>query len=271
MQFEILTKRRLQLNTYYMGKSVLTTSTKGRDNICIGIDAERISVVKDIFGTIGGRYDFLNHFLSLRCDIAWRHFTVERMRFFKTNRFLDVACGTGDLAIAAASLYPHVHVTGLDFVKEMMDLACRKVEKRQLSQNVRFIKGDALHLPFVACSFDVAGIAFGIRNIPDRMQALREMTRVVVPGGQVMVLEMIFPRHTLFRGVYSIYLRKILPWVARLFSPNPVAYNYLADSIMNFPTPEIFPTLMEEAGLTEVKTYTLTMGIAYLFIGIKAK
>lgn len=234
-------------------------------------DAERISMVKDIFGTVTDKYDFLNRFLSLRRDMAWRRFTVKRMRFCKTNRFLDVACGTGDLAIAAASVYPHAHVTGLDFVKEMMYLACRKVAKKHLSQNIRFIKGDALHLPFAACSFDVAGIAFGIRNIPDRMQALREMTRVVVPGGQVMVLEMIFSHHSMFRRIYSIYLCKILPWLARLFSSNPAAYNYLADSIMNFPVPEIFSTLMEEAGLTEVKTYSLTMGITYLFMGIKAK
>ena len=232
---------------------------------------ERIVMVKDIFSTVTGKYDFLNHLLSLRRDIAWRRFTVKQMRFFETNRFLDVACGTGDLAIAAAFLYPHIHVTGLDFVKEMIGQACRKVEKRHLSQNIRFIKGDALSLPFVACSFDVAGIVFGIRNIPDKMQALREMTRVVVPGGQVMVLEIILPRHTLLRCVYRIYLRKILPSLARLFSSNPAAYYYLADSIMNFPTPDNFSVLMEETGLTKVKTYSLTMGITYLFIGIKAK
>jgi len=232
---------------------------------------ERIVMVKDIFGTVTGKYDFLNHFLSLRRDIAWRRFTVRQMRFFETNRFLDVACGTGDLAIAAASVYSHVHVTGIDFVKEMIGQACRKVEKRQLSQNIRFIKGDALHLPFGASSFDVAGIAFGIRNIPDKMQALREMARVVAPGGQVMVLEMIPPRHTLFRGIYRIYLRKILPWLARLFSSNPSAYHYLADSIMNFPTKDIFSALMEGAGLIKVKTYVLTMGITCLFVGIKAK
>ena len=233
--------------------------------------AERIVMVKDIFGTVTAKYDFLNHLLSLRSDIAWRRFTVRQMRFFETNRFLDVACGTGDLAIAAASVYPHIHVTGLDLVKEMMDLACRKIEKRQLSQNIWLIKGDALALPFVACSFDCVGMAFGIRNIPDRMQALKEMTRVVVPGGQVMVLEMIFPRHTLVRGIYRIYLRKILPRLARFISSNPAAYYYLADSIINFPRPDIFSAIMEEAGLTEVKAYALSMGITYLFIGVKAK
>lgn len=234
-------------------------------------EKERIGIVKDIFRTVTGKYDFLNHFLSLRRDIAWRRFTVGKMRFFETECFLDVACGTGDLAVTAASVYPHVRVTGLDFVKEMICQACLKIEKRQLSKKVRFIEGDALNLPFVASSFDVAGIAFGIRNIPDKMQALREMARVVVPGGQVMVLEMISPRQTLFRGIYRIYLRKILPWLARLFSSNPSAYHYLADSIMNFPAKDIFSALMEEAGLIKVKTYSLTMGITCLFVGIKAK
>jgi demethylmenaquinone methyltransferase/2-methoxy-6-polyprenyl-1,4-benzoquinol methylase len=193
------------------------------------------------------------------------------MRLFETGRFLDVACGTGELAVTAASVYPHIRAAGIDFVKEMIDQACIKTEKRRLSQNICFIEGDALHLPFAASSFDVAGIAFGIRNIPDKLQALREMTRVIVPGGQVMVLEMILPRHTMFRGIYRIYLCKMLPRLARLFSSNPAAYHYLADSIMNFPAKDIFSALMEEAGLMNVKTFSLTMGITYLFVGIKAK
>ncbi|MFA4915695.1 MAG: ubiquinone/menaquinone biosynthesis methyltransferase [Syntrophales bacterium] len=234
-------------------------------------EAERIVMVKNIFGTVTGKYDFLNHFLSLRRDVAWRRFTVRRMRFFKTNHFLDVACGTGDLAIEAVSVYPHIHVAGLDFVGEMIELACLKIKKGQLSKNVSLIKGDALTLPFVSSSFDVVGTAFGIRNIPDRMQALREMTRVVVPGGQVMVLEMVSPHHTLLRGIYRIYLSKILPRLARLLSSNPAAYHYLADSIINFPPPDVFCGVMEEACLTEVKAYPLSLGITYLFIGIKPK
>ena len=232
-------------------------------------DAERIGMVKDIFKTIIPRYDFLNHFLSFRRDIAWRRFAVRRMHFFRTNRFLDVACGTGDLGIGAATHHPHASVVGLDFVKEMADTAARKVKEQGISSRVVFVNGDATALPFADNSFDVAGIAFGIRNIPDRMSALREMMRVIVPGGQVMVLEITPPRGVIVKGLYHFYLNRILPRLARAFTSNPSAYLYLADSVMNFPSPEKFKTLMEEAGLTAVQKHALTLGVTYLHMGIK--
>lgn len=232
-------------------------------------DTERIGMVKDIFKTIIRRYDFLNHFLSLRRDIAWRRFAVRRMHFFRTNRLLDAACGTGDLAIGALSRYPRVSVVGLDFVKEMLDAAALKTGKKNLSSRIEFVNGDATALPFAESSFDVAGIAFGIRNIPDRMGTLKEMARAVVPGGQVMVLEITPPRGIIIRGCYRFYLNRILPRLARAFTSNPAAYLYLADSVMNFPAPEQFATLMEEAGLTMVKKYPLTLGVTYLYTGIK--
>jgi len=230
---------------------------------------EHIGMVKEIFGTITERYDFLNHFLSLRRDVVWRRFAARRMRFFNTYRFLDVACGTGDLAVDVAICHPRTEITGLDFVREMVAKARRKIEKKGLCSRIRLIEGDAVSLPFADGSFDVAAIAFGIRNIPDRIEALREMTRVVAAGGQVMVLEMVLPRHRLFRRIYHFYLSKILPRLAQAFTGNPGAYLYLADSISNFPAPEKFAALMEEAGLVGVKKYALTMGITYLFCGIK--
>jgi demethylmenaquinone methyltransferase / 2-methoxy-6-polyprenyl-1,4-benzoquinol methylase len=233
--------------------------------------AEHIGMVKEIFGTITGRYDFLNHFLSLRRDIAWRRFAVRHMRFFRTNRFLDVACGTGDLAIDAVSRYRHVEVAGLDFVREMLVKAHVKLKRGGYCSRIRLVMGDATVLPFADNSFDVACIAFGIRNIPDRTEALREMARVVTPGGQVMVLEMTVPRLRIFRQVHIFYLEKILPRLARAFTDNPGAYMYLADSIKNFPTPDQFAALMEKQGLREVKKYALTLGITHLFSGIKAE
>jgi len=171
-------------------------------------EAERIGMVKDIFRTIIRRYDFLNHVLSLGRDIAWRRFAVRQMHPFltngRTNRFLDVACGTGDLAIEAAGRYPHLSVTGLDFVKEMMDEAARKTRGRGLASRIAFVHGDATALPFADNSFDATGIAFGIRNIPDRMGTLKEMLRVVVPGGQVMVLEITPPQGVLVKKLYLL-------------------------------------------------------------------
>ena len=232
-------------------------------------DAQRIGMVKEIFSTITVKYDFLNHFLSLRRDVAWRRFAVKKMWFFQTYRFLDVATGTCDLAIEAALHYRDIQVVGLDFVQEMMELGKKKIAGKELWPRIKMLTGDALNIPFPSNSFDVAGIAFGIRNIPDKTRALKEMMRVVVPGGQVMVLEMTSPKTRFFKGVYHIYLSKILPYLARAFSSNPNAYYYLGDSIMNFIAPHDFAHLMEQAGLVGVEMYPLTLGVTYLHIGYK--
>ena len=234
-------------------------------------EGERVGMVKEIFSTITPRYDFLNHFLSLRRDIAWRRFAVKKMHFFKTKRFLDIACGTGDLSIDAAHRYPEITVNGVDFVREMIQAGREKIEQEKLAGRIQFMTGDALHLPFRDNSFDVAAMAFGIRNIPDRQGALREMLRVIVPGGQVMVLEMTFTRNRLFRAFYNIYLNHILPRLARRFSSNPAAYHYLADSIMSFPSPDEFTGLMEGVGIENVDAYSLTFGVTYLHVGTKGK
>lgn len=228
---------------------------------------QQVRMVREIFSTVTSKYDVLNHLLSLRRDVAWRRFCVRRMSFFETNRLLDVATGTGDLAIEAALTYPRIRVTGLDFVREMLDQGEKKIRERRLSGRITFLKGDALHLPFPADSFDATAIAFGIRNIPEKARALREMARVVAPGGQVMVLEFNFPRTPLFRPLYYVYLNMLLPLLARFLSPNPDAYAYLADSIMNFPSPEVFKTMMEQAGLVNVEVYRLTLGITCLYVG----
>jgi len=234
-------------------------------------DQERIRMVKEIFSTITGKYDFLNRFLSLRRDVAWRNFAARKMRFFKTRRYLDVACGTGDLSIAAAEKHPEIKVTGIDFVPAMVAAAKSKVQNKKLANRITFTRGDALQLPYDDDSFDVTGIAFGIRNIPDRKRALSEMLRVTVPGGQVMVLEMTFVRNRFFKLIYNIYLNYLLPAFAKVFSKNPAAYCYLADSIMNFPSPEEFAKIMEETGMVSVEKYPLTFGITWLHIGKKVQ
>jgi demethylmenaquinone methyltransferase/2-methoxy-6-polyprenyl-1,4-benzoquinol methylase len=161
--------------------------------------SEQVGLVREVFATIPRRYDFLNRFFSLRRDVAWRRFAVRKMRFFQTMRFLDVATGTADLAVETVRRHPPVRVAGLDFVREMMVVGRRKIRRNRMADRIGLIQGDALSLPFNDNIFDVAAIAFGIRNIPDRRRALEEMKRVVVPGGQVMALEMNFPRHQLFR------------------------------------------------------------------------
>jgi len=234
-------------------------------------ETEHIEMVKEIFATVTGKYDFLNHFLSLRRDIAWRRFAVKKMRFFNTYRMLDVATGTADLAIAVARTYPHTKITGLDFVKEMIGFCRAKIKTKHLSERTHMLRGDALYLPFADSSFDVAAIAFGIRNIPNMIGAIKEMVRVVVPGGQVMILEMTLPRNGLFKRLYDLYLNRVLPSLARAISQNPEAYCYLGSSIMNFPTPDALARLMEKAGLKKVEKYCLTLGITYLHVGVKPR
>jgi demethylmenaquinone methyltransferase/2-methoxy-6-polyprenyl-1,4-benzoquinol methylase len=232
-------------------------------------DAQRIGMVKEIFSTITGKYDFLNHLLSLRRDVAWRRFAIKKMRFFRTNMFLDVACGTGDLSINACLKHRHIKAVGVDFVFPMVKAGKDKVKKKVLSSQLNFMQGNALRIPFRDNTFDVTGMAFGIRNIPDRTEALREMLRVTAPGGQIMVLEMTFIENHFFKLFYYIYLNYLLPLMAKMFSKNAAAYYYLADSIMNFPSPDAFAKIMQDTGMSEVKIYPLTFGITCLYIGKK--
>jgi len=232
-------------------------------------DDQRIGMVQEIFSTITGRYDFLNHFLSLRRDVVWRRFAVKKMNFFRTKKFLDIACGTGDLSIAACLQHRDISVTGVDFVYPMVEAAREKAKKKNLSDRINFIHGNALNLPFGENAFDVTAMAFGIRNIPRKADALKEMLRVTVPGGQIMILEMTFIQNRFFKLAYYVYLNFLLPLMAKIFSKNAAAYYYLADSIMNFPPPGEFAAFMQEAGISDVKIYPLTFGITCLYAGRK--
>jgi demethylmenaquinone methyltransferase/2-methoxy-6-polyprenyl-1,4-benzoquinol methylase len=229
--------------------------------------AGQTGVVKDIFTSVHGRYDFLNHLLSLRRDVGWRSVAIGRMRFPRTLRFLDVATGTADLAIAAARRYPDICVVGVDFAAPMLNVGRRKIRELGLSGRIELREADALALPFPDGSFDVTAVAFGMRNIPDKMRALREMARVTTPGGQVMVLEMTFAPSAAFRPLYGFYLGGVLPRLARLFARNGATYFYLGDSIRHFPAPPALASLMRQAGLQSVSWHRLTFGAAFLHIG----
>ena len=226
-------------------------------------------MVREIFSTIPARYDLLNRIMSLHRDVYWRRFAVESMQFGKTNRLLDLATGTADLAIEAARHYPQIEVMALDFVREMMLVGLEKIRGYNLTHRIRLIQADARALPFADGYFDCAVIAFGIRNIPGRLKALEEMTRVVAVDGQVLILEMNYPQQRLFQLIFRLYLIAVLPFMARVFSKNPGAYRYLSDSIIHFPSPPAFAHLMRDAGLTKIRQYPLTLGTTYLHVGIK--
>jgi demethylmenaquinone methyltransferase / 2-methoxy-6-polyprenyl-1,4-benzoquinol methylase len=224
-------------------------------------------VVRDIFRTIHRRYDLLNHLLSFRRDVGWRSAAARMMRFGATRRFLDVATGTADLALAVARRHPAIEVTGIDTAPRMLRIGAGKVREAGLTGRIRLLEGDALSLPFSDRWFDVAAIAFGLRNIHDKHAALREMARVTAPGGQVIVLEMTFAPGVVFRPFYAFYLHRVLPRMAALLQPRTATYLYLGDSIKHFPAPPRLAALMTDAGLEHVTCHRLTYGTAYLHIG----
>ena len=232
---------------------------------------ERIRVVRGIFSSVQRSYDLLNGLLSLRRDAGWRAAAAERMRFTGPGKLLDVACGTADLCISAALRHPGLSVTGIDFSAPMLRIGRSKVAARGLQDRISLTEGDALALPFPDAAFDMSAIAFGLRNIPDRLQALREMRRVTAPGGRIMVLEMTFAPAPALSGLYDAYLTHVLPWIAALISPNPAAYAYLSDSIRHFPRPEELKTEMEGAGISRVAYHGLSFGITYLHVGRRPK
>ena len=230
-------------------------------------ESEHTERIRRLFTGIADRYDSINRQQSLRRDVAWRRFTARKMRFFNTMRYLDVASGTADLALDTLRLHPGVSAVGVDIAEELLGIGRRKAREMGLSERLDLRQGNALDLGFPDRSFDVAGIAFGIRNIMDRLQALREMRRVVVPGGQVMVLELSYHGTGLIKPFYCLYLKAVIPFMARLVARDPGAYQYLGRSIIDFPAPEDFCSLMREAGLEDVKSWPLTLGVARLFTG----
>jgi demethylmenaquinone methyltransferase/2-methoxy-6-polyprenyl-1,4-benzoquinol methylase len=203
----------------------------------------------------------------MRRDVSWRRFAAGKMRFFSTMRYLDVASGTADLALEVARSHPGTSVIGIDIAEELLEIGRVKVRDQGLSERVELKYGNALDLQLPDESVDVAGIAFGIRNIRDRLHALSEMKRVVAPGGQVMVLELSYHGTGLIKPFYYIYLKTIIPFMARMVSDNSEAYEYLGHSIMDFPAPGEFCGIMRQAGLVNIRSWPLTFGVTRLFVG----
>ena len=168
-----------------------------------------------------------------------------------------------------ANTHQDVQVTGVDFVQEMVNNGLKKVETQNLEHRVELKWGDATNIDYIDDTFDVTAIAFGIRNIPKKEKALSEMKRIIVPDGQIMVLELTTPEPGFWRSTYSFYLNRVLPKLARCFTKNPAAYEYLADSIINFSSRGEFLALMESMGLKNCRAIPLTFGVCTLYIGQK--
>lgn len=224
--------------------------------------------VGSMFDSIAFRYDFLNHFMSFGIDRLWRRKAISIISVTHANpEILDVATGTGDLAIAAMKLDP-VHVTGIDISAKMLEIGKKKIIKKGLSGKIELIQADSEKIPFGENSFDVAMVAFGVRNFNDPLKGLSEMKRVLRKGGLVLVLEFSKPLNPPFRQIYNFYFLNILPVIGRIFSKNRNAYRYLPDSVMKFPDNEKFVELMKKAGFETVRQKKLTGGVASIYTGL---
>ncbi len=225
--------------------------------------------IQQMFGAIAPRYDFLNRLLSFGIDRRWRTKAVRLLKYREGSRILDVATGTGDVALEIALRTPEsVKITGADFCKEMVDLGVVKVAASPYAGRIDLKVAPCEDLPFASDTFDSITIAFGIRNVVDRKLGLAEMWRVLRPGGRMVILEFSTPRSRLFRQLYYFYFRRLLPIVGGLFSRYN-AYKYLPDSVLEFPSQEEFSRMLAEAGFRNVHLHELTFGIATIYVGEK--
>jgi demethylmenaquinone methyltransferase/2-methoxy-6-polyprenyl-1,4-benzoquinol methylase len=220
----------------------------------------------EMFDQIASRYDLLNRVISMGLDRGWRRRLVRGLNCDGRCRVLDVATGTADVAVDVATYHTLGNVVGLDPSTGMLEVGRRKVSDLGLDQRIDLVEGDAQGMPFEDDSFDAACISFGIRNVPDRQQGLREMVRVTRPGGRVVVLELSEPRTGFLAPFARFHVHHIVPRIGGLLSGSK-EYRYLQQSIESFPPPEDFAEMMSEAGLIDVGVSRMSFGVAFLYVG----
>ena len=227
--------------------------------------------IRQMFGSIARVYDLLNTILSFNFDKSWRKSAVKVSNVTPDAKVLDVCTGTGDLAIAYSKmLNGKGKVIGSDFCHEMVRLAGNKLRKKNLLGKIEVIEADTLHLPFKDNYFQVAAVAFGIRNVSDLRVGITEMMRITAPGGRVVILEFSQPTNPFFKKIYYFYFKKILPFIGKLISRSKYnAYSYLPSSVLNFPDRYGLLKQMESCGLVGVKIYARTLGIVTIHLGQK--
>lgn len=225
-----------------------------------------------IFSRIAKRYDLMNTVLSFRQHKLWRAATMKRMNVKPGQSAIDVCTGTGDWAVSLANAVGEKgYVVGVDFCEPMLQEGRRKIVQAGVAQQVQMIHGNAMALPFGDNTFDYATIGFALRNVPDVEHVVREMTRVVKPGGMVVSLELSKPEWPPFRALYYFYFEKILPKIGNLAAKDDVSYSWLPESLKSFPDRIGLEEIFRRCGLTEVESKPLTGGIAAMHLGIKPR
>lgn len=231
--------------------------------------AEQRAAIERMFSAIVPRYDLLNRVLSAGRDRAWRRAAVRAVGPVRAGWLLDVCTGTADVALEAARQCPGARIAGVDFSGPMIAAGRAKVAAAGLPARIRLQVSAAEALPFADNIFDAATMAFGLRNLPDRRQGLREVLRVLRPGGRAAILEFTTPPSPVVLGLYRWYSRRVLSPLGRLVSGHRFAYDYLPASVADFPPPAGVTAWMEEAGFTDVSCRLLTCGIVAMHVGAK--
>ena len=228
--------------------------------------------IQQMFDGIAGDYDRLNHIMSLGIDRSWRRRAIrEIVSRDAAQEILDIACGTGDFSIAIArAMAPGSHVTGLDLSEGMLAVMRSKLAAAGLDGRVACVQGDSEALPYAGGSFDCVTIAFGIRNFEHRETALREILRVLKPGGKLVILELSVPSNPVIRWCYNLYFTRILPLIGGKISGDKAAYRYLPASVLNFPAKEEWMATMRACGYDAVRHKAFTLGICRMYVGLKA-
>lgn len=228
------------------------------------------SQVASMFNNIAKRYDFLNRFLSLGIDQYWRKKTLDFIiNNDRVTKVLDIATGTADLAIKYCHKTSNTSVVGADISSEMLAIAAEKIKSQKLESRIQLIQADSEHLVFDADSFDAVMVAFGVRNYGDLELGLREMKRVLKPGGTMLILEFSKPRVFPIKQIFQFYFRFILPVIGKIISKDQRAYTYLFESVQHFPDFERFEQKLKEIGMKNTSFHPLTFGICNIYLGIK--
>lgn len=224
--------------------------------------------VADMFDSISSKYDFLNHFLSLGIDIQWRKKAINYLKKDKPKQILDIATGTGDLAIEALTLNPE-KIIGVDISEGMLNVGREKMKRKGYDQVINMQSGDSENLHFDDNKFDSIIVAFGVRNFENLEKGLTEMNRVLKPGGKAVILEFSKPSIFPFKQLYNFYFRWILPKVGKLISKDNTAYSYLPESVKEFPYGKDFLRILDSIGFKNTECKPLTLGISSIYIGEK--
>jgi demethylmenaquinone methyltransferase/2-methoxy-6-polyprenyl-1,4-benzoquinol methylase len=231
-------------------------------------DSGKKQQVAQMFNNISHRYDFLNHFLSLGIDILWRKKAVRLLKPYQPKMILDIATGTGDFAIECLSLNPD-KIYGIDISDGMLEVGRTKLKKKALNQKIELLNGDSENINFPDKSFDAITVAFGVRNFEHLETGLKEMHRVLKSGGVAAILEFSKPSVFPLKQLYNFYFLKVLPSLGKKISSDASAYTYLPESVQAFPDGQNMSSIIKSCGFSDVKIYTLTGGIASIYLSTK--